>query len=282
MYLHIHIELQREHTFPHSHTLLMLVCMLACHIQCRSNCPPLQIVPSPPDLPLLFPCGSIRKDTLPVKLKSHGFPLNEVVCYECISWQTGTCFHCEAESENGNVYGGTVGIECTWYYRTLWEILRCVCMCVCVYVCVCVCVCVCMCVCVCLKRSQSNLCWISGLLSKNALSEQWGKKPVFVVGGATANAVRSLGLSPQGEKTGQADKLANLVIQSSKHPIDERTPVYIHNTLCNTRFHMHTHTLIQCLCDSCMSHTYVQVKLPSTPNSAHPSEPPSAVPLWKH
>ena len=47
-------------------------------------------MPTPPDLPLLFPCGSIRKDTLPVKLKSQGFSLTEVVCYEtCASADIG-------------------------------------------------------------------------------------------------------------------------------------------------------------------------------------------------
>ena len=53
--------------------------------------------------------------------------------------------------------------------------------------------------------------WIG--LSQDTLSEQWDKKPVYVVGVATTIGVQSLGLSPQGEETGQADKQADLIIQ---------------------------------------------------------------------
>ena len=65
----------------------MCVCL---HVTYCSNSHLPQIVPTPPDLPLLFPCGSIRKDTLAVKLKSQGFSLTEVVCYEtCASADIG-------------------------------------------------------------------------------------------------------------------------------------------------------------------------------------------------
>ena len=36
---------------------------------------------SPSQLPLLFPCGNLRKDTLPEKLTAAGFALDEVLCY---------------------------------------------------------------------------------------------------------------------------------------------------------------------------------------------------------
>ena len=38
----------------------------------------------PPDHPLLFPCERSGKVTLPVKLKSLGFPLQEVICFETV------------------------------------------------------------------------------------------------------------------------------------------------------------------------------------------------------
>lgn len=38
--------------------------------------------------PLLYPCGNLRRDTLSAKLKSAGFPLEEVVVYETVKSKT--------------------------------------------------------------------------------------------------------------------------------------------------------------------------------------------------
>ena len=85
----------------------------------------------------------------------------------------------------------------------------------CMRVCACVCgICViCLYVCKCLYASSLSILnfsiAVSGIsgsccLMQDALSEQWGKKPVYVVGAATGSAVRSLGLSPLGEEIEQA------------------------------------------------------------------------------
>ena len=99
---------------------------------------------------------------------------------------------------------------------------------------------------------RKTLCLISGLLSQDALIEQWNKKPVYVVGGGTANAVRSLGLSSQGEETGQADKLAELIIESSTYPMETHNHMFIHtvHSTCTDFTCALTHAL---LCAVCMS-----------------------------
>ena len=82
----------------------------------------------------------------------------------------------------------------------------------CMRVCVCVCLCVsvvricviCLYVCKCLYASSLSILNFRIMLSQDALSEQWDKKPVYVVGAATGSAVRSLGLSPLGEEIEQA------------------------------------------------------------------------------
>ncbi|XP_015673074.1 uroporphyrinogen-III synthase isoform X2 [Protobothrops mucrosquamatus] len=64
---------------------------------------------------------------------------------------------------------------------------------------------------------------------KNYLREEWNTKPVYVVGKATAGLVTEIGLKPQGEDCGNAEKLAEFicyhivlesvtVYQTSQHP----------------------------------------------------------------
>ncbi|XP_034292329.1 uroporphyrinogen-III synthase isoform X2 [Pantherophis guttatus] len=64
---------------------------------------------------------------------------------------------------------------------------------------------------------------------KNYLREKWNTKPVYVVGKATAGLVTEIGLKPQGEDCGNAEKLAGFicshimlesvtVYQTSQHP----------------------------------------------------------------
>ena len=73
-----------------------------------------------------------------------------------------------------------------------------------------------------------------------------------VMGGATENAVQSLGISPQGEETGHADNLADLIIQSSTHPVVTHmlATQYMHQL---SHVHSRTHTHVYCLCTVCMS-----------------------------
>ena len=70
-----------------------------------------------------------------------------------------------------------------------------------------------------------------------------------VMGGATRNAVQSLGISPQGEETAHADNLADLIIQSSTYPMVTHmlATQYMHQL---SHVHSHTHTrllLVHCL-----------------------------------
>ena len=111
----------------------------------------------------------------------------------------------------------------------------------------------------------------SGILSQ-ALSDQWSKKPMYVVGGVTADTVQSLGLSPWGRRL---DK--HLIIQSSTYPMETHKHMFIRITAVNHRLHMCTHTHFFCCCVLFTCH--LKVKLPSTPNSPLPSRPPFAVPL---
>ncbi|KAK9400776.1 uroporphyrinogen-III synthase [Crotalus adamanteus] len=46
---------------------------------------------------------------------------------------------------------------------------------------------------------------------KNYLREEWNTKPVYVVGKATAGLVTEIGLNPQGEDCGNAEKLAEFI-----------------------------------------------------------------------
>ncbi|XP_054838929.1 uroporphyrinogen-III synthase isoform X1 [Eublepharis macularius] len=46
---------------------------------------------------------------------------------------------------------------------------------------------------------------------KNSLAEEWNTKPVYVVGKATAELVGQIGLVPQGENCGNAEKLAGYI-----------------------------------------------------------------------
>ena len=120
----------------------------------------------------------------------------------------------------------------------------------------------CVCVCVWVPQVRMTLCLISGLLSQDALIEQWNKKPVYVVGGATANAVQSLGLSPQGEETGQADKLAELIIESSTYPMETHKHMFIHivHSTCTDFTCALTHALLCTVCISLQGQTALYSK----------------------
>ncbi|NXL89150.1 HEM4 synthase, partial [Alectura lathami] len=48
------------------------------------------------------------------------------------------------------------------------------------------------------------------------LKQKWNAKPAYVVGKATASLVEEIGLSPQGEKTGNAEKLAEYICSREK------------------------------------------------------------------
>ncbi|XP_069095805.1 uroporphyrinogen-III synthase isoform X6 [Pleurodeles waltl] len=57
----------------------------------------------------------------------------------------------------------------------------------------------------CLAENDKNEAWIK------SLKEKWQSKPVYVVGKATALLVSEIGLVPQGEDSGNAEKLAALI-----------------------------------------------------------------------
>ena len=80
---------------------------------------------------------------------------------------------------------------------------------VCVYACVHTCMCACLVLCYLSASSENVLNYRIGL-SQDTLSEQWDKKPVYVVGVATAIGVQSLGLSPQGKQTSRLTLLSNI------------------------------------------------------------------------
>ncbi|KFO87403.1 Uroporphyrinogen-III synthase, partial [Buceros rhinoceros silvestris] len=63
---------------------------------------------------------------------------------------------------------------------------------------------------ICLKENSKNEGW------SNSLKQRWNTKPVYVVGKATASLVEEIGLTPQGEKSGNAEKLAEYICSREK------------------------------------------------------------------
>ncbi|XP_077206194.1 uroporphyrinogen-III synthase isoform X3 [Paroedura picta] len=53
---------------------------------------------------------------------------------------------------------------------------------------------------------------------KNSLEEKWNTKPVYVVGKVTAGLVGEIGLTPQGETCGNAEKLAGYICSHTRVP----------------------------------------------------------------
>ncbi|XP_075011385.1 uroporphyrinogen-III synthase isoform X4 [Calonectris borealis] len=58
---------------------------------------------------------------------------------------------------------------------------------------------------ICLKENSKDEAW------SKSLKQRWNTKPAYVVGKATASLVEEIGLSPQGEKSGNAEKLAEYI-----------------------------------------------------------------------
>uniref|UniRef100_A0A8V0XD56 Uroporphyrinogen-III synthase n=1 Tax=Gallus gallus TaxID=9031 RepID=A0A8V0XD56_CHICK len=58
---------------------------------------------------------------------------------------------------------------------------------------------------ICLRENSKNEAW------SKSLKQQWNAKPTYVVGKATASLVEEIGLCPQGEKSGNAEKLAEYI-----------------------------------------------------------------------
>ncbi|XP_074015089.1 uroporphyrinogen-III synthase isoform X2 [Numenius arquata] len=63
---------------------------------------------------------------------------------------------------------------------------------------------------ICLKENSKDEAWLK------SLKQRWKTKPTYVVGKATAALVEEIGLIPQGEKSGNAEKLAEYIC--SKKP----------------------------------------------------------------
>ncbi|XP_065602165.1 uroporphyrinogen-III synthase isoform X2 [Cyrtonyx montezumae] len=71
---------------------------------------------------------------------------------------------------------------------------------------------------ICLRENSKNEAW------SKSLKQQWNTKPAYVVGKATASlvfllpllTVEEIGLSPQGEKSGNAEKLAEYICSREK------------------------------------------------------------------
>ncbi|NXS95965.1 HEM4 synthase, partial [Jacana jacana] len=63
---------------------------------------------------------------------------------------------------------------------------------------------------ICLKENSKNEAWLK------SLKQRWKAKPVYVVGKATASLVEEIGLIPQGEKSGNAEKLAEYICSREK------------------------------------------------------------------
>ncbi|NWH62465.1 HEM4 synthase, partial [Geococcyx californianus] len=63
---------------------------------------------------------------------------------------------------------------------------------------------------ICLKENSKNEAW------SKSLKERWNRKPAYVVGKATASLVEEIGLTPQGEKSGNAEKLAEYICSREK------------------------------------------------------------------
>ncbi|KAM9197920.1 uroporphyrinogen-III synthase isoform 2-T3 [Dugong dugon] len=57
----------------------------------------------------------------------------------------------------------------------------------------------------CLEKDDKTEAW------KKSLKEKWNAKPAYVVGSATASLVRKIGLETEGEKCGNAEKLAEYI-----------------------------------------------------------------------
>ncbi|OXB62955.1 hypothetical protein ASZ78_014967 [Callipepla squamata] len=68
---------------------------------------------------------------------------------------------------------------------------------------------------ICLRENSKNEAW------SKSLQQQWNTKPAYVVGKATASLVEEIGLSPQGEKSGNAEKLAEYIC--SRVPLESLT-----------------------------------------------------------
>ncbi|NWJ05543.1 HEM4 synthase, partial [Crypturellus undulatus] len=58
---------------------------------------------------------------------------------------------------------------------------------------------------ICLKEKSKSEAW------SKSLKQRWHSKPAYVVGNATASLVEEIGLIPQGEKSGNAEKLAEFI-----------------------------------------------------------------------
>ncbi|NWY04423.1 HEM4 synthase, partial [Nothoprocta ornata] len=63
---------------------------------------------------------------------------------------------------------------------------------------------------ICLKENSKSEAW------SKSLKQSWSTKPVYVVGKATASLVEEIGLIPQGEKSGNAEKLAEFICSREK------------------------------------------------------------------
>ncbi|XP_035752475.1 uroporphyrinogen-III synthase isoform X2 [Egretta garzetta] len=63
---------------------------------------------------------------------------------------------------------------------------------------------------ICLKENSKNEAW------SKSLKQRWNTKPAYVVGKATASLVEEVGLTPQGEKSGNAEKLAEYICSREK------------------------------------------------------------------
>ncbi|NXF85707.1 HEM4 synthase, partial [Eubucco bourcierii] len=62
----------------------------------------------------------------------------------------------------------------------------------------------------CLRENSKNEAW------SKSLKQRWNTKPAYVVGKATASLVEEIGLIPQGEKSGNAEKLAEYICSREK------------------------------------------------------------------
>ncbi|NXC34364.1 HEM4 synthase, partial [Campylorhamphus procurvoides] len=63
---------------------------------------------------------------------------------------------------------------------------------------------------ICLKENSKKEAW------SNSLKQMWNMKPTYVVGKATASLVEEIGLTPQGEQCGNAEKLAEYICSREK------------------------------------------------------------------
>ncbi|NXA03232.1 HEM4 synthase, partial [Sapayoa aenigma] len=63
---------------------------------------------------------------------------------------------------------------------------------------------------ICLKEDSNKEAW------SKSLKQMWNMKPTYVVGKATASLVQEIGLTAQGEKAGNAEKLAEYICSREK------------------------------------------------------------------